>query len=217
MTEKVERTKAFLLQKFEESGYYAGREIEKAYRLEHTMRVANLGKQIAEAEGMDAEALTIACLLHDVSYCEGFADSDAWRGHGRRAAQIARPFLTSLGLAPQKTAEICYGIAIHVDDQADFEGEKTPFARSVGDADNLDRFDAYRIYETLESKGYSTMPLYDKRKMVNSMLARLDALSGMELATGFAAVLWKERMAFYRAFYERLAGQLAASVFPACM
>lgn len=77
MTEKVERTKAFLLQKFEESGYYAGRETEKAYRLEHTMRVANLGKQIAEAEGMDAEALTIACLLHDVSYCEGFADSDA--------------------------------------------------------------------------------------------------------------------------------------------
>lgn len=217
MTEKVERTKAFLLQKFEESGYYAGRETEKAYRLEHTMRVANLGKQIAEVEGMDAEALTIACLLHDVSYCEGFADSDAWRGHGRRAAQIARPFLTSLGLAPQKTAEICYGIAIHVDDQADFEGEKTPFARSVGDADNLDRFDAYRIYETLESKGYSTMPLYDKRKMVNSMLARLDALSGMELATGFAAALWKERMAFYRAFYERLAGQLAASVFPACM
>lgn len=122
-----------------------------------------------------------------------------------------------MGLAPQKTAEICYGIAIHVDDQADFEGEKTPFARSVGDADNLDRFDAYRIYETLESKGYSTMPLYDKRKMVNSMLARLDALSGMELATGFAAALWKERMAFYRAFYERLAGQLAASVFPACM
>ena len=70
MTGRIEKTKAFLLQKFDENPRYIECKAEKDYRIEHTMRVANLGKRIAEAEGLDTEALAIACLLHDVSYCE---------------------------------------------------------------------------------------------------------------------------------------------------
>lgn len=42
--------------------------IEKLdYRWENTLRVANNGKQIAEAEGANVELDIAACLLHDVS------------------------------------------------------------------------------------------------------------------------------------------------------
>ena len=58
--------------------------------------------------------------------------------------------------------EICYGIAIHVEDEADFEWVRTPFSETVGDADNIDRFDAHRIYETLEYLKLSEMSLANK-------------------------------------------------------
>lgn len=215
MASRIEKTKVFLLQKFDENPYYAEHKAEKDYRIEHTMRVANLGKKIAEAEDMDTEALVIACLLHDVSYCEEMKEKEDWLNHGRRAAAIARPFLESLQFEPEKVREICFGIAIHVDDRADFDGRRTPLAVSVGDADNLDRFDAYRIYETLEWKGYSKIPFLEKKQLVADMLKDLDRLYGTALETAFATELWRERIDFYRAFYRKLADQLANSTFPA--
>ena len=210
----IEKTKAFLLQKFEESPYFQEHEERKIYRLEHTMRVANLGEEIARAEGLDVEALVIACLLHDLGYCEGFKENEDGRDHGRRSAAIARPFLTSLGLAPEKIQEICYGIAIHVDDIADFEGERTPLALSVSDADNLDRFDAYRIYQDLEYKAYSKMPIDQKKETVLGTLERLGRYIEMKLGTEFATKLWVERITFYQTFYQKLLTQIENSDYP---
>nr|WP_255810122.1 hypothetical protein [Treponema denticola] len=101
--------------------------------------------------------MIIACLLHDVSYCEEFCGKEDWLNHGRNAAKISYPFLKELGLPEDRINDICYGIAIHVDDKADFEGERTPFALTVGDADNIDRFDVYRIYETLHNNNFKDM------------------------------------------------------------
>lgn len=215
MMDNIEKTKAFLIQRFDENPYYIDHEDEKAYRLEHTMRVANLGETIARAEGLDIEALVIACLLHDVSYSEDFSGEDDWLNHGRRAAVIARPFLESLDMEPERIQEICFGIAIHVDDKADFEGEKTPLAISVGDADNLDRFDAYRIYEGLEAKAFKKMPIAEKRETVTSTLERLDTYIHMTLGTDFATELWAKRITFYRTFYQKLLNQLQCSEYPA--
>ena len=143
MTEKIKKTEAFLREKLKESPYFQEHPEAGAYRLEHTFRVARIGMSIARAEGMDPEALAMACLLHDVSYCRWSAAStqEDWLNHGRESARIARPFLESLGLPPDVTGEICYGVAIHVDDKADFPGEATAFAQTVGDADNIDRFE----------------------------------------------------------------------------
>ena len=49
------------------------------------------------------------------------------------------------------------GIAIHVDDEADFEGERTALALTIGDCDNIDRFDTYRymiicVHKSLKNK-----------------------------------------------------------------
>jgi uncharacterized protein len=215
MNKNIEKTKAFLIQKFDESLYFKDHPEAKDYRLEHSMRVANLGEKIARAEGLDVEALVLACLLHDLSYCEEYKDHQDALNHGRRSAAIARPFLESLGLKPERIQEICYGIAIHVDDKADFEGERTPLALSVSDADNLDRFDAFRIYQGLEFKAYSKIPLHEKRETVISTLERLARYIEMELGTDFATQLWRERITFYQTFYQKLLTQIEQSDYPA--
>ena len=40
---------------------------------------------------------------------------------------------------------ICFAVAVHVDDKADFEHPVTLETKIVNDADNVDRFGAYRL------------------------------------------------------------------------
>ena len=208
--EMIARTEAFLRRKLDGGRYLSENPEAKAYRLEHSFRVANLGREIARREGFDETELVIACLLHDVSYCEDFGES-GWREHGRRSAAIAQPFLGTLGLPAERIEDICYGIAIHVDDEADFPGERTPFALSVGDADNLDRIDAYRIHETLCMDAFLEKPFPEKQRFVEQRLARLRELTELPMGTESAAALWRERISFYIGFYEKLGAQLTSS------
>ena len=206
----TEKTEEFLKQKLDSGTYLSAHLDEKAYRLEHSYRVANIGREIARREGFDETEMTIACLLHDVSYCEDFGD-DGWNEHGRRSAKIARPFLTELGMPPERIEDICYGIAIHVDDEADFSGERTAFALSVGDADNIDRFDVYRIHETLCHDGFLEKSVDEKREYAEKRLERLRRLTDLPVATKAAKDMWMERLGFQISFYEKLADQLACS------
>lgn len=204
----IKKTEAFLKETFEASTYLQNNPTERDYRLEHSYRVANIAKAIAEAEGFDVTYAVIAGLLHDIAYCEEMISREDRMNHGRRSAAIARPFLESLGLSVDAVNEICYGIAIHADDEADFEWERTPFCETVGDADNIDRFDAYRIYETLEYLGFSKMNLADKREKVASTLDRLTKYKEMKLGTVTAKNLWIQRLDYYIGFYEKLKAQL---------
>ena len=208
----IKKTEAFLKETFAASTYLQENPTERDYRLEHSYRVANIAKAIAEAEGFDVTYAVIAGLLHDIAYCEEMVTREDRMNHGRRSAAIARPFLESLGLSVDAVNEICYGIAIHVDDEADFEWERTPFCETVGDADNIDRFDAYRIYETLEYLGFSKMNLADKREKVASTLDRLIKYKEMKLGTVTAKNLWIQRLDYYIGFYEKLKAQLDSSI-----
>ena len=210
MTERVEKTAAFVRRKLAESPYFVKHPEAGAYRLEHTFRVARIGREIAEGEGFCVEHMVLACLLHDVSYCREFGSHEDWLDHGREAARIARPFLEELGLEAEAVADICTGIAIHVDDRADFPGEVTPFARTVGDADNIDRFGVYRLYETLEKAGFSAMPPEERADYVDGVLAKLEDYRRTAFATETATALWRERIGFYQEFYRRLKDQLEA-------
>ena len=207
----VELAKKFLKKKFDESEYFADKKSEKDYRFEHSIRVANIGKTIAEKEGMDVDAMIIACLLHDISYCNGFADRADAMNHGRYSAKIARPFLEETGLEPDIIEDICYGISIHVDDKADFPGERTDFALSVGDADNIDRFDAYRIFENLKWVKYDEMSIDEKREHVNSVLERLEKYKNLDFATETGKKLWLEKLDFQIEFYKKLLLQIENS------
>ena len=183
MTDRERKTLDFLREQLGGCRYFQEHPAEGAYRLEHSLRVARIGAEIARAEGLDEEHMTIACLLHDVGYGMDFPKDYDWNDHGRDGARIARPFLAALGLDGQAVEDICYAIAIHVDDRADFAGRRTPFTETVGDADNIDRFDVYRLYETLESMSFSKLSLGEKQAHVAKTLERLEKFLEMPLAT----------------------------------
>ena len=118
----INRTIEFLEQTFNESPYFLKQPKQLQYRLNHTYRVANIGKEIAIKEGLNEEAIIVGCLLHDISYAEEMKSDIDWKNHGRRSAQIARDFINSLDFEDNIKEQILYGIAIHVDDEADFVG-----------------------------------------------------------------------------------------------
>ena len=210
--EMIKATEEFLKEKFEHATEFE--QPDKAYRIEHTYRVANIGREIAVREGFDETEMVIACLLHDVSYCEATGEGRFWpacRDHGRRSAQIARPFLEGLGLPKDRIEDICYGIAIHVDDEADFPGERTPFALSVGDADGIDRFDVYRIHETLRNDAFLDKTFEEKQEYVEKRLSRLQRLREAPVGTKTAGEMWQSRLDFYGDFLQKLDDQLKHS------
>ena len=209
--EMIAKTEAFLKDTFAASAYLQSCPADRDYRLEHSYRVANIAKTIAEAEGLNGTYAVIAGLLHDISYCEEMTTREDRLNHGRRSAAIARPFLVSLGLPADAVNEICYGIAIHVDDEADFSWERTPFCETVGDADNIDRFDVYRIYESLQWMQFSQMPLEEKQSQVDSIMEKLTRYQKMKLGTETAKKLWAERLEYQLGFYAKLKAQLENS------
>ena len=207
----IAKTEAFLRQTFDESSWLREHPAERDYRLEHSYRVANIAKSIARAEGHPVALAVIAGLLHDIAYCEELSTREDRMNHGRRSAAIARPFLRQLGLSEQAVNDICFAIAIHVDDEADFPWERTAFSEVVGDADNIDRFDVYRIYETLQYQKFSELPLSEKRETAGTMLRRLTELREMKLGSVTANSLWQQRLGYYIGFYEKLVAQLQYS------
>lgn len=112
------------------------------YRWKHTLRVVQYGKRLAELESANIEIIMAACLLHDISK---FDAEDYGVEHGRVSARIARPFLEQIGYDKETMDNILYSIAVHVDDNADFEHPVTIESKIVSDADNIDRFGPYRL------------------------------------------------------------------------
>ncbi len=209
--EMIEKAEQFLKETLEASPYLQEHPSQLHYRLEHSYRVANLCREIARAEGLDETAMILAGLLHDLAYCQEMATREQWREHGRQSAKLARPFLETLGLPQDQVQDILFGIAVHVDDVAGFQWRRTAFAETVGDADNLDRFDVYRICETLETKEFTKLPLPEKLQWVKDARKRLEKLRGMPLGTHKAMTMWDDKVDFGISFYERLEKQLEAS------
>lgn len=127
------------------------------YRWEHTQRVAHYGHLIAVGEGLDTEICVAGCLLHDIAYFFCGEEED-WRNHGRLGAKISRPVLKEAGFSAEETAAICHSIAVHVDGKTDVPHPQTPIADVVSDADNVDRFSAYRVVlRCMEHEDFGTM------------------------------------------------------------
>lgn len=82
----------------------------------------------------------------------------------------------------------------------------------IGDADNIDRFDAYRIYESVRYQAkLEEKSLAEKLDWLRQRLASLDKLSKIDFATPTATALWKEKVGFQRQFFERLLAQMENS------
>ncbi len=207
----IQKTEVFLKEQFAGCAYFKEHPADGEYRLQHSYRVAHAAREIARREGLDEEGLVIGGLLHDVGYSLPFETENGWLEHGRTSARLARPFLEQLDLSPERVQEICYGIAIHVDGEADFPGEKTPFTLSIGEADDVDRFDAYRIYDAMEYADFRNLKIEDKRKWLREKLNwiswRLEEKSGTETARQMIA----ERLLYQRQYYEKVLAQMDRS------
>lgn len=181
------------------------------YRYEHSLRVASIALDIAKKEGLDEDRCYIGALLHDLGYSVPYDNPKEYVNHGRIGAKLARPFLESLGYSEEEVNEICYGIAIHVDDKADFEGKRTALAVTIGDADNIDRYDAFRIYDRLTWIDYKNLSLEKQREHVDTVLSSLNKYLDYECATRTATLMWKEKISFQLEFYNRLKKQIENS------
>lgn len=207
----IQKAEAFLREQFANCDFYKEHPADGEYRLQHSYRVARAAGEIARREGLDEEGLVIGGLLHDVGYCRRWEDWKDWQEHGRMSARTARPFLEQLDLGKERVQEICYGIAIHVDGQADFSGKKTTFALSIADADDVDKFDAYRIYDGMEFADFRNLKIEDKRiwllKKLDWISQRLEEKSATETAQQMIA----ERLMYQRQYYEKVLEQMEHS------
>ena len=181
------------------------------YRYEHSLRVASIALDIAKKEGLDEDRCYIGALLHDLGYSVPYDNPKEYVNHGRIGAKLARPFLETLGYSEEEVNEICYGIAIHVDDKADFEGKRTALAVTIGDADNIDRYDAFRIYDRLTWVDYKNLSLEKQKEHVDTVLSSLNKYLDYECATRTATLMWKEKINFQLEFYNRLKKQIENS------
>lgn len=211
LSEHVITALAFVKQEFDNSMYFKEHLPEKEYRYHHTIRVANLGIRIAKGEGFDPESMILGCLLHDISYRDAFTCEEDWLNHGRSSARIARDFLTARGLTPSRIDDICMGIAIHVDGKADFPGEISAFSNSISDADNLDRLDSYRTFETLEYAHFREMKLAKQQEWLSRELESLKEWETEGFSTPTADRIMQERVSKRQDFYRQLQEQLENS------
>jgi len=204
----IEKTIKYLQNLFENSPYLKDKEDQKRYRLEHTYRVASIAKDVALKEGLHVEGAVIGALLHDVSYIEEMKTNEERRNHGRRSVEIVRDFVERLDLDEQVKEELLYGIAIHVDDEAGYEGKRTLLSELIGEADNIDRFDYYRLYEGLL---YANLDKMDVDKQMAFVQKKVDGLKSAKkyiFKTKTSNELWQESLDRQLAFYQGLFRQL---------
>lgn len=179
-------------------------EPQQIYRWQHTLRVAQYGHRLANAEGANVELVIAGCLLHDIAV---FNPGDR-KDHGRLGANIARPFLQDLGYSEEETENICYSVASHVDVQ----NPDTLEAKIVTDSDNIDRFSAFRVIL------WCIEDINDYEGLIRRLRKRLERLEGIRqqdvLETKTGRVLFNEQLDLQIQFFKALIKERDITILP---
>ncbi len=176
------------------------------YRYEHSLRVAMRGRQIAEGEGWEPEPLVIACLLHDIGYPECKTMEELLKYHPAYSAEIAGLFLKNINYDSGLAESICRAVELH-DQIENLPTDASAFELSVRDADDLDRFDAMRVY----MKGGSMIGENNAADIAEGCrlkLRQIEEAHGRVCGTGTAKRLWEEQLSMRKGYYEALLGQV---------
>lgn len=198
-------------------------EASRRYRYEHCLRVARIGRRVALESGLDADALELGCLLHDVGKYDAAVPVD----HGRAGAFVVKEFFDGLDFRGEAAEEVVQGIAMHVDGSfnpredgegtgADARGrayltftrEPGLVARSIGDCDNVDRFSTYRIADTLRYVDFMGKSTGEQVAFIDSYLEGLRAQYNYECATKTAHELWITNLDYQWNFFTRLLAEI---------
>lgn len=193
--------------KTEASGVLMPESLE--YRWKHTLRVTQYGKLLAKEENANLELVLAACLLHDIAK---FSPGDHGLEHGRNGARLARPLLETLGYSQEQIDNICFSIAVHVDDKADFAHPVTLESKIVSDADNIDRFGAYRVLIRFHKD------INDYEKLIHSAEQRLLTLKKYReqniMGTPAGHRLFNQQLDMQILFLERLIADSRLTILP---
>lgn len=181
------------------------------YRYTHTLRVADIGRQIAREEGLDEEMLILGCLLHDIGYvaCKSKLD---YADHGLKSAEIAAEFLWEQGYDAAKAESICYGIRVHTQEDDARVRPATALEDSISDADNIDRFDAWRFSRSLSWDGLDKLSIQQMKNLSLTRCQRMAQLRTLRFATETGRKLWNEKLNLWTEFYSRLEKQMDATL-----
>ena len=195
--------------KFADSGVKRSGSDDFVYRWQHTLRVSQYGQKLAIAEGANQELCITACLLHDLAK---FELMDYGIEHGRVGARLARPLLQTLGYTPDEIENICFSIAVHVDDRADFEHPITLESQIVNDADNIDRFSAYRVLSNLDlnRQNYEGLIRNAEKRLFTLLKYRQESI----MATPSGKALFNKQLDLQIMFMERLIAESKITCLP---
>jgi len=176
------------------------------YRWQHTLRVTQFGKVLAENEGVDVELVAAACLLHDVAWFDTNADTN--REHGRIGAETSRPLLKKLKYDSEQIENICYAVSSHVDEDHPITLE----AKILSDADNVDRFGPYRVLQWC----FSDIDDYEKlTTKLNERIRRLEHYREKNpLFTSTGQQLFAEQLNLQIRFFCEFVGEKSLTVMP---
>lgn len=209
MIKIMDRTQKFLHDHLCESGYDNN---EVKYRYEHSLRVANIGLELATLENANKKITVLGCLLHDV----GKFDTNDNMEHGRISGKVARKFLETLDLSQKEIDDICYAIDMHVDGKSGYEYEETIESKIVSDSDNIERFGAYRIFLRMKWE------LNDENKSIKQRILEVEGLllrlnkyyKGNVLETYSGNIKFKERIELQIDFYNKYLDELKMTKLP---
>ncbi|MDE7352425.1 MAG: HD domain-containing protein [Acetatifactor sp.] len=190
----------------------AGSDIKRydmQYRYDHTLRVAEIGREIARGEGLGEEALVMACLLHDVGYPECGSFEELGK-HPAFGAEIARQFLNKIGYDVKMAESICKAVLIH--DRFPYQGEDaTALEKSVRDADDIDREDAMRLciraYHDIGER-----PAWEISEICRKRLSETEELKKRVCGTETGKRLWLANITLREQFYQKLFEQMERTV-----
>jgi uncharacterized protein len=129
---------------------------DPSHDLLHVKRVVGLAKQLAQAEGADAQVVVPAAFLHDCVYV---SKTDSLRAQASRlSADKALEILKECGYPQKYFPDIRHAIVAH-----SFSAQihpETIEAKVVQDADRLDAMGAIGIARCFALSGLTKRPLY---------------------------------------------------------
>jgi len=209
MQKLINQTQEFLYDVLNQSEYD---QHEIDYRYEHSLRVANIGLDLAVKEKANKKVVVLGCLLHDLGKFESEKSID----HGRVSAELAKPYLKTLNLSEKEIADICFSIATHVDGEAGYEYEDIIEAKVVTDADNIDRFSSSKILQVklweLKDAPKSKM---EKIQELQNLIKQLEEyLVRDRLETPSGNCLFKDKVDMQLHFYSSLILDLKITTTP---
>lgn len=170
-------------------GYYGE---GSAHGWEHALRVERLARRIAEDEpGADETVVRLGALLHDVGRMkerEGEVDD-----HSVWGAEEARLLLNGYGYDDETIEAVAHCVEAHR--YSTGPEPRTPEARVLADADDLDALGAVGIARTFAHGGGFDATVEHIRGKLLSLRDRMRTTTGRELAD--------ERHVFVEGFVER--------------